>query len=159
MAKKVNPDTETGTATTTDTKKEKVTRIDFPMDDAVYTDAEGNVVTAINDDKLLIAVPLPIKDEAGKVTYGGFNSRKHNGLKKTDFANLQTHLRFQAFTSKIRAAIMLKKAAELEAKAGRIEKFGDEATRKKVARMAAMKKQLAVLTAQLEEDGIDLEGV
>ena len=149
-----------GNGTTTDSKKKKKSkRIDFPKADALYIDAEGNSVTAVNDDKLLVAVPVPIKDAEGKVTYAGFNTRKHNPLKKTDFANLQTHLRYQAFISQIRAAVMLKKSAELESKAKRIEKFGDEATRKKVARMAAMKKQLAVLTAQLEEDGIDLEGV
>lgn len=148
-----------GKGNTKDTKEKKVKRIDFPMDTAVYVDADGKIVPAVNDDKLLVAVPIPIKDEAGKVTYAGFNTRKHNPLKKTDFANLQTHLRYQGFINQIRAAVLLKKAAEMEDKAKRIEKFGDEATRKKVARMAAMKKQLAVLTAQLEEDGIDLEGV
>ena len=135
MAKKTD-----GNGTTTDTKdkKKKVNRIDFPLADAVYIDGEGNNVTAVNEDKLLIAVRIPIKDGEGKVVYAGFNSRKHNGLKKTDFANLQTHCRYLAFTSKIKAAVMLKKAAELETKATRIEKFGDEATRKKVARMATM---------------------
>lgn len=156
MAKKTD-----GKGNTTDTKKKskKAKRIDFPMDTAVYVDKDGNTVPAINEDKLLIAVPVPILDADGKVVYAGFNTRKHNGLKKTDFANLQTHTRYLAFISKIRAAVMLKKAADLEAKATRIEKFGDEATRKKVARMAAMKKQLAILTKQLEEDGIDLDGV
>ena len=148
-----------GKGNTTDAKKKKAKRIDFPKDTAVYIDADGKQVTAVNDDKLLIAVPIPIKDDDGKILYAGWNSRKHNPLKKTDFANLQTNLRFQAFTSKIRAAMLLVKATELEAKAGRIEKFGDEATRKKVARMAAMKKQLEKLTKQLEADGIDLEGV
>ena len=148
-----------GNSTETKKKSKKAKRIDFPMDTAVYVNPEGETVTAINDDKLLIAVPVPIKDDAGKVTYAGYNTRKHNGLKKTDFANLQTHLRYQGFISTIRAAVMLKKAAELETKAKRIEKFGDEATRKKVARMAAMKKQLAVLETQLKEDGIDLDDV
>ena len=154
MAKKSD-----GNGATTDTEEKKSKRIDFPMAEALYVDGAGNTITAINDDKLLIAVPIPIKDADGKVLYTGFNTRKHNPLKKTDFANLQTHLRYQGFINTIRAAVLLKKAEELETKANRIEKFGDEATRKKVARMAAMKKQLTVLAAQLEEDGIDLDGV
>ena len=140
-------------------KKEKSKRIDFPIANALYTDADGKVVTAVNEDKVLIAIPIPIKDAEGKVIYAGFNTRKHNPLKKTDFANLQTHLRYQAFTSKIKAAVLLKKAAELETKAVHCEKFGDEVTRKKVKRMATMRKQLDILEKQLKEDGIDLEGV
>jgi hypothetical protein len=146
-------------ATTEGAKKEKG-RVDFPIADVLTRDKEGNVVSAVNADGKLTAVPKPIKDgDGGKVLYAGYNTRKHNPLKKTDFADLQTYLRHQAFVARVKAAILVKSAVDKEAKADRIEQFGDEETRKKVAKMARMKDQLAELTKQLEDDGIDTSNI
>lgn len=151
---KVTPGEEPTAEATTDEKKKESTRTDFPKDDALYRDKENNVVSAVNTDGLLIAVPKPIK-EGGKVIYAGFNTRKHNPLKKGDFADLPNFMLHQAFVARVRAAILLKSAEDKEAKAARMAKFGDEETRKKVQKMARMKEQLATLEAQLKEDGVD----
>lgn len=159
----VETDTESGTkddqAAATDAKKEEKGKVDFVTTGAMYRDEDGKIISALNGDNLLIAVPKPIKDEAGKIVYGGFNVRKHNPLKKTAFAGLAEFLRFQAFTARVRAVILIKSAEDKEKKAVHIEKFGDEATRKKVARMARMTEQLATLTAQLIEDGVDVSEI
>lgn len=155
---KVNPGG-AGDAAKTEEKKDKAIKVDFPIKEAVYQDAEGNVVPAYNAEGKLIAVPKPVKDETGKVIYAGFNTRKHNPLKKTDFSGLHVYLRFQAFVARVKAAILVKSAVEKEKKADNIERFGDEETRKKVARIARMQETLAELTKQLEDDGIDITGI
>ena len=154
---KVTPraDEPTMTGETKDVKKES-NRKDFPIKEALYKNEKGEVITAINGDGVLIAVPKPIKDDEGKVVYAGFNTRKHNPLKKGDFSDDVVYLRHQAFISRVKAAILLKSAEDKEAKANRIAQFGDEATRKKVQKMARMKESLAALTQQLKDDGVDI---
>ena len=139
-------------------EKEEKGRIDFPIKDAKYRDKDGNVVTAVNADGLLIAVPQPIKD-GDKVIYGGFNTRKYKPLKKGEFASIDTYMRYQAYVSRIRAAVLVKRAVELEAKAVRISKYGDVATRRKVQKVSKMKEQLALLQKQLKEDGVDISEI
>jgi len=134
-------------------------RIDFPIKDAKYRNVEGKVVTAVNGDGVLIAVPIPVADEKGKVIYAGFNARKHLPLKKADFASLATYLRYQGFIAKIKAHTLVKRAEECEAKAARIEQYGDEATRKKVAKLARMREAAEKIQKQLEEEGVDLTGM
>ena len=136
----------------------KNSRIDFPIAEAMYRDDEGNVVTAVNADGKLVAVPKPIK-EGDEIVYTGFDSRKHNGLKKDSFASIATFLRYQALIARIRAIALIKGAEEKERKATNIEKFGDEETRKKVQKVARMKEQLALLTKQLEDDNVDLSEI
>jgi len=161
---KVTPETEPTaegqpTAEQTTDEKKGSTRIDFPLNDALYRDKENNVVSAVNGDGLLIAVPKPIKDENGSVVYAGFNTRKHNPLKKGDFADLPNFMLHQAFVARVRAAILLKSAEDKEVKAARMAKFGDEETRKKVQKMARMKEQLAALEQQLKDDGVDTSDI
>lgn len=143
----------------TDAKKDDRGKVDFIIEGAQCRNEAGDIVTAVNGDGLLIAVPKPIKDDTGKIVYAGFNVRKHNPLKKTAFAGLADFLCYQAFTARVRAAILIKSAEDKEKKALHIAKFGDEQTRKKVARMARMKEQLATLTAQLVEDGVDVSEI
>ena len=155
---KVTPETPEGDQNS-DAKEKDKGKVDFVAKDAQYrqsTEDGGAVVSAVNADGLLIAVPKPIKDAEGKIVYAGFNVRKHNPLKKDAFVGLAEYLRFQAFVSRVRAAILIKGAEDKEKKAMHIAKFGDEETRKKVARMARMKEQLATLTAQLVEEGVDV---
>jgi len=139
-------------------EKEEKGRIDFPIKDAKYRDKDGNVVTAVNADGLLIAVPQPIKD-GDKVIYGGFNTRKHKPLKKGVFASIADYMRYQAYVGRIRAAVLVKRAVELEKKAERIAKFGDDATRRKVQKVSKMKEQLALLQKQLKEEGVDISEI
>lgn len=148
-----------GDATTTggDAKAKKETKkIEFPIADAMYTDKEGNVVSAVNADGFLIAVPKPIRDADKKVIYTGFNIRKHIPLKKAHFAGICELILFQAFVSRVKAAILLKGAEDKEKKAARIAKFGDDATRRKVNKLAKMKEMIEKLQKGLEEDGVDL---
>lgn len=155
---KVNANQTEATTEETKDKKEKG-RIDFPIKDAMYRDADGNVVTAVNGDGVLIAVPIPVKDENGKVIYAGFNTRKHLPLKKANFASLATHLRYQAFVSRAKALASIKRAEELEGKATRIEQYGDESTRKKVAKLARMVAAAKKIQASLEAEGVDLSSM
>jgi len=134
-------------------------RVDFSIKDAKYRDKDGNVVTAVNGDGLLVAVPVPIKDADGKILYAGYNARKHLPLKKSEFASITEYLRYQAFVARIKAAILVKNAEEKEAKANRIEKFGDEATRKKAQRVAKMREQLAALENQLKSEGVNVDEI
>lgn len=146
-------------ATDAKKKKEDKGKVDFVTKGSMYRNEAGEVISAVNGDGLLIAVPKPIKDEGGKIIYGGFNVRKHNPLKKTAFVGLAEFFRFQAFVARVRAVLLIKSAEDKEKKADHISKFGDEVTRKKVARMARMKEQLATLTAQLVEDGVDVSEI
>lgn len=146
--------------TTTESKKKKEKgRIDFPIKEAQYRNDKGEVVTAVNEDTLLIAVPIPIKDEAGKVLYAGFNPRKHLPLKKGDFAGLAEYLRYQAFIARYKASQLVKLGDEKLTKAKHIEKFGDEETRKKVAKYAKLKEQLEKLQKTLEAEEVDISDV
>lgn len=165
MAKKsnVNKVSANPNETTTDKAKDKKDkkekgRVAFPILNAMYRDGESNVVTAINGDNVLIAVPVPIKDDSGKVIYAGYNTRKHLPLKKADFASLATHLRFSAFVSRMKALASIKRAEELEGKATRIEQYGDESTRKKVAKLVRMRAAAEKIQKALEDEGVDLSG-
>ena len=131
-------------------------RVDFVIKDAMYQNENGEVITAVNSDGLLIAVPVPLKDETGKIIYAGYNIRKHLPLKKGEFASIVEHIRYQAYVARVKAAILIKSAVEKETKADRIEKFGDDSTRKKAQKFARMREQLAVLETQLVEDGVDI---
>ena len=145
--------------TETEEKKSTSNRIDFPIKDALYRNDEKEVVTAVNGDGVLIAVPKPIKDDKGKVVYAGYNTRKHNPLKKGDFSDDVVYLLHQAFVSRVKAAILIKSAEDKEAKANRMAQFGDEQTRKKVQKVARIKEQLAALEAQLTNDGVDISQI
>jgi len=158
QSNKVTPGAEptaTPEAATDEKKTTTSNRVDFPIKETTYRNDKKEIVSAVNGDGLLIAVPKPIKDENGKVIYAGFNTRKHNPLKKGDFADEVTYLRHLAFVSRVKAAILLKSAEDKEAKANQMAQYGDEETRKKVQKMARMKEQLATLTQQLQEDGVD----
>lgn len=155
MVNKVNPGEENGNK---ENKKEDKGRKAFVIKDAKYLNTEGKIVSAINSDGLLIAVPTVIKD-GEKVVYVGYDVRKHLPLKKSDFAGLAIHMRFQAFVARCKAGILIKNAEEKEAKADRIEKFGDETTRRKVQKVARMKEQLEALQRQLEQEGVDISSI
>ena len=147
-----------GETTKPEEKKEKG-RVAFPIKDAMYRQSKENgnaVVTAVNGDGLLIAVPKPLKDDAGKIIYAGFNSRKHLPLKKSDFASIVEHIRYQAYIARLKAVALIKSAEEKEAKADRIAKFGDDATRKKAQKVARMREQLKLLEQGLVEEGVDI---
>lgn len=154
MANKVNPNKKDKESK----KKKKKSRIDFPVAEAKYRNDDGKIVSAVNAENLLVAVPKPIKD-GDKIVYAGFNHRKHNPLKKSAFASMATYIRFQAYLNRLKAAVLIKSAEEKETKAARIEKFGDEATRKKVQKVARMREQLEALEKQLKEDNIDVSEI
>jgi len=154
---KVNPGNE-GSANE-ETKEEKKGKVDFPIKEAMYRNAEDGVVTAVNGDGLLVAVPVPLKEGKGdeaKVIYTGYNIRKHLPLKKSDFACIHTYIRYQAYVARMKALALVKSAEEKEKKASRIEKFGDEATRKKATKVARLREQLAVLEKGLKDEGVDI---
>jgi len=142
----------------TQTKEKPKGRIDFPKKAAMYRDTEGNVVTAINAENLLVAVPKTIidpKDEA-KILYAGFDTRKHLPLKKADFASMATYLLYQGFIARERAQRLITTAENKEATAARLLKYKDEATRKKAAKRDRMRKELAVLEEQLKQEEVDV---
>jgi len=157
MAKvnKVNPGKENENK---ENKKEKKGRKAFVIKDVKYRDTEGKIVSAVNSEGLLIAVPSAIKD-GEKVVYAGYDVRRHLPLKKSDFAGLATYMRYQAFVARCKAAILIKSAEEKETKASHIEKFGDEQTRRKVQKVARMREQLEALQKQLETEGVDISSI
>lgn len=134
-------------------------RIDFPMKSAMYRDKDGNVVTAINGESLLVAVPKTIMDGELKVVYAGYDSRKHKPLKKSNFASMATYLQYQGYIARLRAHRLVKIAEDKEKKASRLLKFGDEQTRKKAAKISKMRDQLAALEKQLTAEGIDVKDI
>lgn len=133
-------------------------RVDFPKKTALYVDKEGNHVSAVNAEGLLITVPGKVAKD-NKVVYAGFDLRRHKPLKKTDFASMATFLQFQGYVARLKSELYLKIAEGQEAKADRLSKFGDEVTRKKAAKIARMREQLKALEAQLTEDGIDVKDI
>jgi hypothetical protein len=139
--------------------KEKKEKIDFPIKEAKYRNEEGQIVTAINEENLLIAVPKTILGENDKVEYAGWDNRKHKPLKRTDFAGMATFLQFQGHSARLHAARLIKIAEDKEQKADRLLKFGDENTRKKAAKVAKMREQLAALEQQLSAEGINVEEI
>lgn len=155
--------TKVGAGTTTMPDKDKKDKKDkgrkeFPVKDAMYRDEKGNVVTAVNGDGLLIAVPVPIKD-GDKVVYAGFSNRKHLPLKKSIFAGIANYIRYQAVVARAKALVLIKSAEEKETKADRIEQFGDENTRKKAQKVARMREQLKVLEQELVAEKVDINNL
>lgn len=173
-------DSTTGDATgeqADDKKKKKDNgKVDFPIADAKYRNADGEVVTAAtlspgedgNDSAAalkLIAVPRPIFDEDGEVDettgkkpvlYGGWNHRKHNPLKKDDFVEEAEFVNYQAFTFRIKAAVLMEKAKVAERRAKRLKKFGNQTQRKLVDKIAKMREQLAAFEKRAEAENIDI---
>ncbi len=158
MGTKVNKVGQTDAKTAEKNKKDK-DRIAFIIADALYRNGEGNVVSAVNADGLLIAVPRPLKEGEGKdvkVIYAGFSNRKHLPLKKTDFAGIVEHMRYTAFVARAKALVLIRSAEDKEKKADRISQYGDDATRKKVQKAARLREQLALMEKQLTEEGVDI---
>lgn len=133
----------------------------FIIADAKIAGENGELITAVNADGLLTHVPKPIKDPADptNVLYSGWDVRKHVPLKKNDFVDEVTYIRFQAFRLKVKAAIMLKDAEQKIARADQLAQFGSEAARKKVAKLVALREGLAVLQKSLEDSGIDISSL
>jgi hypothetical protein len=156
MAKvnKVNPNKDSGS------KKEKKDKgkVDFVMENAKCRDKDGKVVSAVNKDGLLIAVPMPIK-EGDSVVYAGYDPRRHLPLKKGHFASMVTYIRYQAYVARVKAAILVKSAEEKEKKAANIEKFGDEETRKKAQKLARLREAAKLLEEQLKADGANVDDI
>lgn len=148
---------ETTASTTESEGKKKKDRIDFPIKDAQYRNNEGQVVSAVNSEGLLLAVPVTIADDSGKILYKGFDVRKHKPLKKTSFAEMTTFLYYQAFIARLHAAKYVKIAEAKEANAKNLGQFANEQTRKKAQKVQKMKEQLAILEKQLSEEGVDVK--
>ena len=145
-----------------DDKKQENKKVDFPVADTLYEDADKNVVSAVNGEGLLIAVPRPIfgkpETEGGErtVVYAGWNSRKHAPLKKSHFATDVVYIYYQAFVARIKAAILVQSAELKEKRASRLKKFGNDKQRKDANKLIKMREAMKLLTMQLEADGVDL---
>jgi len=160
MVKKVEGSSKTdkNQSTEKEKKEKKSKRVAFSLNTAVYLKDEKSI-SAVNSEGLLIAVPVSIIQADGTVLYEGYDPRKHLPLKKSNFADIATFLKYQAYLLKIRGNNLLKLAADREAKADRIAKFGDEQTRRKVQKIAKMREQLETLQRQLQEEGIKIDDV
>lgn len=163
MMKKVEGSSKTGNGKNQSTEKEKKRskskRVAFPLDTAMYSNINGELVSAVNSEGLLITVPVSIIQADGTVRYEGYDPRKHLPLKKNNFTDIATFIKYQAYLLKIRGNNLLKLAADKEAKADRIAKFGDEQTRRKVQKIARMREQLEALQKQLQEEGIKIDDI
>lgn len=130
-------------------------------------DAEGKATeelklqNAVNDDGQLLAVPveIPGKNDGDAPIQIGFSVGKHESLKKEHFANIVVFLKYQAMVARQKADKLIKLAEEKEKKADKLEKFGDDALRKKANRLQRMREQIAKLEAQLTADGVNLEDI
>lgn len=145
-------------------KGRKSTKEDFVVADAKHLNAEGALVSAINGDGLLIAVPGPVKsgkkgDENREVLYAGWNIRKHVPLKKSHFADEVTYILYTAFVCKVKAAVLFASAEQKEARARNLQKFGNEKQRKDANKLIKMRAAMKLLTKQLKDDGVDISGL
>lgn len=147
----------TGTNTGSSEPEKKKVRIDFPIKDAQFKNDEGKIVSAVDGEGLLLAVPVTLTDDDGKVIYKGFDVRKHKPLKKDNFAGMTTFLLYQAHVARFHAGRYIKIAEAKEANAKNLGKFANEQTRKKAQKVQKMKEQLAMLEKQLTEEGVDVE--
>lgn len=147
--------------TQTTTKEKPKGRIDFPKQAAMYRDKEGKMVTAVNAENLLIAVPSRIvdKDDGDKILYAGFDTRKHLPLKKADFVSMAFYLQYQGYIARERAQRLITTAENKEATATRLLKYKDENTRKKAAKRDRMRKELAALEKQLADEEVDVTAI
>ncbi len=161
-------------------KKKDNGKVDFPIANAQYRNADGAVVTAATTEAVtaddgtssdvtkLLAVPRPIFDEGGEVDettgkkpvlYAGWNHRKHNPLKKDDFVDEAEFVNFQAFTFRIKAAVFMEKAKVAEKRALRLKRFGNQVHRKLVDKIAKMREQLATFEKLAQDENIDIAGL
>lgn len=120
--------------------------------------------SVVNDDGLLLAVPSIIKtdtDDKGKVTekFVGWNPKAHKPLVRKDFASDDIFLDFRVWCLDLDIKKKTKNRDSLAKRADRLRKFGDEKTRKKAAKLARMREQMAALEAELESDGVDVSDV
>lgn len=131
------------------------------LDEAGKPTKELVLGSAVNEKGLLIAVPvtIPGANEGDDPIQVGYDPAVFKPLKKDVFANIQTHLRFQAMMDNIRAEKLKNSAAVKLSKAEKLDKFGDEAIRRKAQRLQRMREQIKALEAQLVEDGADLEDI
>lgn len=133
-------------------------RHDFPLKDVKMLDETGKLVSAVNKDGLLVAVPKEIKD--GEVVKSpGYDFRIHKPLTKGNFADMATYLEFQGYVARQKANRLIALAEDRGLKADRLRKFGDEDTRKKAMKIARMREQLAQLEKQLTSEGIDVSTI
>jgi len=86
----------------------------------------------------------------------GFDFATHKPLGFKTFSSRHLHIAHRAAEHRFRANILTVKADELEAKAVRIEKLGDEKTRKKVKRAERVIKELGGLKDVLAAAGVSL---
>jgi Uri superfamily endonuclease len=82
-----------------------------------------------------------------------FNIRKNKPMKKEHFATEALYIRYQAAVATQKAEHEVAKAADLIAKAERVEKFGSDESRKTANKLAKAVKSMATLRAKLIEDG------
>lgn len=144
-------------STTDDDKKNS--KIAFPLADAVYKDDSGEIVTALNAEGKLIAVPKPIRDAEGKVVYAGWNVKKHEPLKKEVFVGVVEFLEYQAFVSRVKAAHLIKAAEAKEIKAKNLRKFGNDSQRRKAAQLLKMREAIQNLEEQLKAEGVEVDSL
>ncbi|KKN75668.1 hypothetical protein LCGC14_0377700 [marine sediment metagenome] len=150
-------------------KKKDNGKIKFPIADALYRNKDGDVVTAavkVDDAIKLVAVPKPVFDgdkvnEHGNriVLYTGWNHRKHDPLKKDDFVDEVDYVLYQAFTFRIRAAVLIEKATTSEKRARHLKKFGNDKQRKEANRLLKMRETLRLYEKTLRDQGIDIDGL
>lgn len=118
----------------------------------------------VNEDGLLLSVPSRIAastDDKGKVTetFIGWDPKSHKPLVRKDFASDDIFLDFRVYCLDIDIIKKTKNRDSLAKRADRLRKFGDEKTRKKAAKLARMREQMAALEAELESDGVDVSDV
>jgi hypothetical protein len=94
-----------------------------------------------NDDGQLISVPTD------------WNAAEHKRLSKKDFGDVALWLDFEAMLIDRRVEMLQKAAENKRDKATKLRQFGDEATRKKIARVEKLKEAQAKILAELAEGG------
>jgi len=151
-SKKVGGASNGDAATKSEEKQEKGRKV-FSSKNAV--DAEGTSI--LDEAGKLTAVPVQVKNEGGEVTYDGFHYRKHKPLTKADFAGTDVYMDYRAFSLRQRIDAMVVLATKYTTQATNLRKFGDEKTRKAVARVHKLREQMAALEAELAADGVDYE--
>lgn len=111
------------------------------------------------DLEALVAENAKAVDSDGMLTIvpEDYDSRKHIPLKKEDFTNEATFIRYQSLVAGQRAEFYAQRSSELAGKADRLEKFGSESARKTASKLARAKQSMAKLRTQLLESGMSEE--
>ena len=134
--------------------KSKSKKIALNLEGAV--DSEGNSI--VNDEGKLTGNPLtvPSPNEGEEPIFVGWNKAIHKPLKKGDFANEVTFLRWQIH---LKAQTIEKAQAEhdkMVKRADALAQYGNSSAMKNALKLQKYREEMAKVEAELMAEGVDM---